>query len=71
MVLKETGKATGIYSLGGDGVYLAPTAPKITKSYVMDITLPRTVPWWWRLWRVLCLPYDIAVFIKTGRLRFL
>ena len=41
------------------------------KSYTWDIQLPKSVHWSWRLWRVLCLPYDLVIFIKTGRLRFL
>lgn len=65
---------TKAIGMRGDGVgfELKPGEPmKVTKSYCLDITLPKEVNWSWRLWRVLCLPWDIAVFIKTGRLRFL
>lgn len=70
-VTTRISKTTGIKT-EGTGLVVDPQKPiQITKSFCLLIAMPPQVPWHYRLWRVLCLPYDIIVFIKTGKLRFL
>ena len=64
-------KAVGMLGRGTGFKIPQEGPPFVRTSYCLEIAMPPQVSWRWRLWRVLCLPYDLYVFIKTGRLRFL